>query len=59
MPEGSVMLCTARYDNSKDNLVNPDPTRPVRWGDQSFEEMMIGFFNVVDPDGDEAGTAND
>lgn len=48
LPKGTRIHCVAAYDNSKDNLVNPDPTRPVRWGDQSWEEMMIGFFNVVD-----------
>ncbi len=47
IPKGTRLLCTATFDNSKHNVVNPNPDQPVRWGDQSFEEMMIGFFNVV------------
>jgi len=41
--------CIAHFDNSKDNIVNPDPTVTVRWGDQSWEEMMIAFFEVTIP----------
>lgn len=48
LPKGTRIHCVAAYDNSKANLVNPDPTKPIRWGDQSWEEMMIGFFTVVD-----------
>lgn len=48
LPKGTVIKCTAGYDNSLNNLVNPNPNQPVRWGDQSWEEMMLGFFNVVD-----------
>ena len=48
IPKGSRLLCTATYDNSKANPANPDPDSPVRWGDQSSEEMMIGFFNYID-----------
>lgn len=44
MPQGSKLNCFARYDNSNENLVNPDPTRPVRWGDQTWEEMFVGSF---------------
>ena len=47
LPKGTRILCTAVFDNSKYNLTNPDPTRPVGWGDQSFEEMMIGFMDTV------------
>jgi hypothetical protein len=49
IPKGSKLLCTARWDNSADNLSNPDPTITVRWGDQSFEEMMLGFYVEVYP----------
>ncbi len=38
------MDCIAQFDNSDENLNNPDPKVPVRFGDQTFEEMMIGFF---------------
>jgi hypothetical protein len=44
IPAGSVMKITAVYDNSADNPANPDPTKNVRWGDQTHEEMMIGYF---------------
>lgn len=38
------------WDNSTQNPANPDPTKPVRWGDQTFEEMGIGFvrFRYLD-----------
>lgn len=49
LPRGASMLCTARYDNSEDNPNNPDPTQTVRWGDQTWEEMMIGYFDVAFP----------
>lgn len=49
IPDGFAMHCVAHFDNSRGNLVNPDPTSPVRWGDQSWEEMMIGFFFVAVP----------
>ncbi len=51
MPKGTKLVCTAHWDNSEDNLSNPDPSIAVRWGDQSFEEMMIGFYVEVFPKG--------
>jgi len=45
LPAGSRIDATAWYDNSANNKYNPDPSKTVRWGDQTFEEMMIGFFN--------------
>lgn len=48
LPKGTRIFCRAVFDNSADNPVNPNPNQPVRWGDQSDEEMMIGFFNTVD-----------
>ena len=51
LPKGTVLECTAWYDNSPNNKHNPDPKAEVRFGDQSWEEMMFGFFNVaVAPD---------
>ncbi len=41
--------CIAHFDNSEDNLVNPDPSATVRWGDQTWQEMMVGFFEVAVP----------
>jgi hypothetical protein len=44
--KGSVFECTVHYDNSAANPSNPDPSREVHWGDQTFEEMLIGFVDV-------------
>jgi hypothetical protein len=53
MPKGSRIECVAHYDNSANNPNNPDPTKEVHYGDQSWEEMMFGFFDVaVDADKD-------
>ena len=52
LTDGFRLECTARFDNSEENLVNPDPSITVRWGDQTWQEMMIGFLDVsipVDP----------
>ncbi|MBB03033.1 MAG: alkyl hydroperoxide reductase, partial [Planctomyces sp.] len=49
LPAGSRIKCTAQFDNSKDNPYNPDPTESVKWGDQTWEEMMIGYFDVAIP----------
>lgn len=48
LPAGTTIHCVAHFDNSIHNPANPDPTKTVRWGDQSWEEMMIGFFSTVD-----------
>ncbi|MCM8538010.1 MAG: hypothetical protein NE334_18860 [Lentisphaeraceae bacterium] len=44
VPAGSQMLCTATYDNSAENPANPNPNVSVRFGDQTEDEMMIGYF---------------
>jgi len=49
LPKGSVVHCVARYDNSENNLSNPDPKVVVHWGDQTWDEMMIGFYDVAVP----------
>jgi hypothetical protein len=49
LPKGTVMHCTAHYDNSENNLSNPNPKSVVRWGDQTWDEMMIGFYDVAVP----------
>ena len=43
VPKGTRLECTAYFDNSKANAANPDATKDVRWGDQTWEEMMIGW----------------
>ncbi len=45
MPKGTVIECEAHFDNSANNPANPDPKATVRWGDQTFEEMMIGYID--------------
>ncbi len=47
LPKGTKIECTAHFDNSPNNALNADPTKDVVWGDQSWDEMMVGFFNVV------------
>jgi peroxiredoxin len=47
LPAGSKIECTAHFDNSTDNLNNPDSTRVVRWGEQTWDEMMIGFVDYA------------
>jgi thiol-disulfide isomerase/thioredoxin len=41
---GARLRVTGWYDNSKNNPANPDPAKPVKWGDQTWNEMMIGYF---------------
>lgn len=47
IPAGAKLLCTAVYDNSTNNPANPDPTKTVTWGDQSWDEMMLGYFDLL------------
>jgi len=46
LPKGTVIECTAHFDNSANNPANPDPSKEVHFGEQSWDEMMIGFFDV-------------
>jgi hypothetical protein len=46
---GTKLRAIAWYDNSKNNPHNPDPTKSVTWGDQTSDEMMVGFFDVAVP----------
>ncbi len=58
LPKGTRVEVIAHFDNSPKNLYNPDPTQTVRWGDQTWEEMMIGFFTtLVDPPSANRSTA--
>lgn len=45
--KGTTILVEAWYDNSKNNPFNPDPTKTVTWGEQTFDEMMIGYLDYV------------
>ena len=49
LPKGTVIECTAHFDNSPNNPANPDPTKEVHFGEQTWEEMMIGFLDVAVP----------
>lgn len=46
---GTELQAVATYDNSRNNPHNPDPDAAVRWGDQTSDEMMVGFFDVAVP----------
>jgi mono/diheme cytochrome c family protein len=48
---GTELQAVAWYDNSKENPHNPDPDAAVRWGEQTYDEMMVGFFDVAVPPG--------
>jgi peroxiredoxin/mono/diheme cytochrome c family protein len=47
VPKGTRIHCVAHFDNSAKNPNNPDPTQLVKWGDQTWEEMMIGWLDFV------------
>lgn len=49
LPVGTTMKVTAWYDNSTSNPANPDPTKDVRWGQQTFDEMLIGYVEYIVP----------
>ena len=46
---GTELQAVAWYDNSSNNPHNPDPNAAVRWGEQTHDEMMVGFFDVAVP----------
>jgi hypothetical protein len=46
---GTKLQAVAWFDNSRGNPHNPDPEQTVRWGGQTYEEMMVGFFDVAVP----------
>lgn len=48
-PKGTTIYCKAVFDNSAENIKNPDPSATVTWGDQVTQEMMIGYLFVVAP----------
>jgi peroxiredoxin len=52
MTEGSVLHCLARYDNSADNPSNPDPKATVTWGEQTRDEMLVGYVEIALADQD-------
>ena len=46
-PKGTRFLVTTMFDNSAKNKFNPDPTKAVRWGDPTYDEMIIGFIEYT------------
>jgi hypothetical protein len=46
---GTELQAIGVFDNSYNNPHNPDPTKAVHWGDQTYEEMMVGFFDIAVP----------
>jgi thiol-disulfide isomerase/thioredoxin/Ca2+-binding EF-hand superfamily protein len=53
VPAGSRVKVTAVFDNSENNPANPDPAKTVHWGQQTFDEMMIGYVETFAPVGEE------
>ncbi|MBX3423104.1 MAG: redoxin domain-containing protein [Pirellulaceae bacterium] len=49
LPEGTQILGEAIFDNSTKNLNNPDPSKWVYFGEQTWDEMMIGYMHLAIP----------
>ena len=47
IPTGTWVMLTGGFDNSPRNPANPDPKKTVHWGEQSWEEMFLGWYNVT------------
>lgn len=47
VPKGTRLIMTFHYDNSSNNASNPDPSRTIRWGEPSQEEMMSGWIDYI------------
>jgi len=58
-PAGTKIHAVAHFDNSEKNLNNPDPKATVRWGDQTWNEMMIGYFDIATPKGKASAPTED
>ena len=62
IPKGTRLKIIAHFDNSRNNPLNPDPTKPIRWGSASESEMMDGWIEYVDatptPVGTESASAS-
>ena len=55
LPKGTEIIVEAAWDNSPLNLNNPDPTKTVGWGDQTFNEMFFASYRYTYPDAKPAG----
>lgn len=47
IPKGTKFLVTAYFDNSAKNKFNPDPTKAVRFGEPTYDDMMIGWIDYT------------
>lgn len=49
LPAGTVITCRGAWDNSRFNESNPDPSKTVQWGEQSWDEMFLGYLVFTVP----------
>ena len=49
IPAGTTLKVTMAFDNSTGNPANPDPNKTVRWGQQTYDEMMLGYIAYYTP----------
>jgi len=47
LPKETTIHCEAHYDNSAENPANPDPNRELTWGEQTWDEMLIGYLDYI------------
>src|SRR5215468_11631930 len=47
IPKGARIVVTAHFDNSSKNKFNPDPTRAVRFGEPTYDEMLVGYADII------------
>jgi hypothetical protein len=57
MPAGTRITLDMSWDNSAQNPANPDPSQVVRWGEQTWEEMNVGWFRFREADDDDRARA--
>lgn len=56
LPKGTKLITTAYFDNSANNPLNPDPSKTIRWGEPSNEEMMGFWLAFADIQPTDSGT---
>jgi hypothetical protein len=47
VPKGTRFVVTGQFDNSAKNRFNPDPTKTVRWGEPTYDEMLVCFIDYT------------
>jgi mono/diheme cytochrome c family protein len=47
IPKGTKIIVTGYFDNSSRNKYNPDPSKQVRWGEPTYDEMLIGWLDYT------------